>query len=101
MLDGDLSPAPLLRQMKGSERIADALRGVAYPVTKQELIARLADIVLEVDEHTVQSLPDLVRGVPVARFHDEAHARRAVDARWSRIARNLAAVEQAERTLRE
>lgn len=97
MLEPDASPAFALRQARGSERIAAAMRDVPFPVTKEELIARLADVVLEVDRDVVQPLPDLLRGLPQTRFSDAGQARRAADARWARIHECLAAVERAER----
>lgn len=96
MLDNEVNRASLLRQVQGSERIDQALRGVEFPITKKQLVEALQDEVLDIGGARA-TLADIVRGIPSARFADAASARQAVDARWARFAKSLAAIEQAER----
>lgn len=96
MLDTEVSRATLLRQVKGSERIEEALRAVEFPISKNDLVYALQGQSIDLGDTRAQ-LADIVRGIPRARFTDIATARQAVDTRWARLAKNLAAVEQAER----
>ena len=96
MLDVDVARASLLRQVKGSERIDEALRGVEFPISKNDLVLALQGQSIDLGD-TRAALADLVKGIPRAKFTDITTARQAVDTRWARFARNLAAVEQAER----
>lgn len=97
MLDTDVSRASLLRQVKGSERIDEALQAVEFPISKMDLVRALQGESIDLGDTRAQ-LADIVRGIPKAKFNDVVTARQAVDARWARFAKNLAAVEQAERS---
>ena len=92
----EISPRPVLRQVRGSEQIAEALQGVEFPITKQDLIARLGDRSLDWGPAMKAPLAEIVRGVPQARFGDRGQAQRAVSSRWMRIAKSLDAVEELE-----
>lgn len=97
MLDTDLSRASLLRQVKGSHAINEALRGVEFPISKPDLVLALQGHSIDLGD-TRALLADIVRGVPRAKFDDAISARKAVDARWASFAKNLAAIEKAERS---
>ena len=90
------SPTPALRQVRGSAKIADALRHVSFPITKGDLIARLHGATIDFGD-TKAPLAEIVRGVPRARFRDADQARRDVNERWLRISKALEAVDDAER----
>ena len=95
MTEGDDAYAP----RRVDPRLAATVRSMPFPATRADLVERLADIVLEV-AHERLPAADLARGLPQARFPDARAAQRALDARWMRIAENLAAVEAAERSAR-
>lgn len=92
-----VQPLYPLRQMTGSVEIAAALEGIHFPITKRDLIVRLGSAVLEVDDEVRARIADIARGVPTTRFEDFWDAQRALDARWTRIAKTLADVERAMR----
>lgn len=77
-----------------SEKIASALREVAFPITKNDLIAKLRDQTLDLGASRAL-LSDIVQGVPCTRFR-HAQSNREVNTRWQRITKSLAAVEQLE-----
>lgn len=93
----ELSPTPALRQVRGSEKIADALRDVHFPVTKNELIAKLGSATIDFGD-TKAPLSEIVRGIPQARFQSVVEAHREVNTRWLRISKALAAVEALEKS---
>lgn len=97
MVVDTVSRSAALRQVRGSEEIAAALQGVEFPITKRELIERLGSASLRFDEETRAPLAELVRGIPVGSFVDAAQAEHAVNARWFRISKALAAVDAVER----
>jgi hypothetical protein len=88
-----------MRKMRGTDPLSTALRTVAFPITKQDLIARLGDATLEV-AGTRAPISTIVRGVPDARFADAGQAQRAVNFRLEGIAKALRAVDEAERALK-
>lgn len=88
-----------MKQMRGTDPLSVALRTVAFPITKQDLIAKLGDATLEV-AGTHAPISAIVRGVPHARFTDATQAQRAVNMRLEGIARALRAVDEAERVLK-
>lgn len=92
----ETSQTPVLRQVRGSEKIADALREVSFPITKADLMVRLRGATLDFGE-TTAPLSEIVRGIPQAKFRDADQAHREVNTRWLRITKSLAAVDEAER----
>lgn len=81
---------------KSSLALSAALGSLEFPITKEAAIARIGDRTIPTDHGVAVSLADLLRGVAEREFEDYLHAARLVDERWSRLARNLAAVEAAE-----
>lgn len=100
MFDDEVSGKSALRQIRASEQIAQALATVEFPITKQELIVRLDGRWLEHDEETAAALSDILKGVAASRFSTAREAQRAVDQRWARVAKSLAAIERAEESQR-
>lgn len=94
-------PTPVPGHQKASAVVTAALGTLAYPVTKQEAIARVGGWQIPYDRETKVPLADLLAGVPVDQFTDVSQAARVVDQHWGRLARNLEAVEQAERSQRK
>ena len=82
---------------KTTQALSAALGSLPFPISKQAAIQRLGDATVPTDHGVAVPLADLLQGVPAERFHDYLHASRLVDERWTRLARNLAAVERAER----
>ena len=96
MFDDEISSGHAFRPVRGSETIAAAFRKVQFPITKAELILKLGDAAVVFDRDAIAPIAEIVRGIPAIRFDSVNQARRAVDARWEKVARNLAAVERAE-----
>lgn len=96
MYDDGVSSVRALKQVQGSETIAAAFRKVEFPISKQELIRKLGNAAVVYDQDAVAPIAELVRGIPAIRFDSVNQARRAVDARWEKLAKNLAAIERAE-----
>lgn len=92
----DVTGAPALRQARGREEIADALGSLAFPCSKQQLIDSVGDRRLRYDREADVTLAELVLGVPTDLFKNEHQARRAVDAQWARIVRNMAEIERGQ-----
>lgn len=85
---------------KGSAAVTAALGTLEFPITKEEAISRIGSWEVPAGDSRVE-LADLIRGVPAERFRDVRAATAAVDHRYDRLARNLEAVEDAERRARE
>lgn len=80
--------------------IRNALGALPYPITKQEAIRRVGEQAFPYEDLRVP-LADVLRGVHAERFPDAKAAQRAVDERWSRLARMLDEVSRAERAANE
>lgn len=79
-------------QAAASASMTQALSHLAYPTTRAEAIRSVGD--WEVEEGV--PLSALLAGVADESFRDYGTAAKAVDKRWSRIARTLAEIDAAE-----
>lgn len=80
-------------QAAASAAMTAALSNLAYPTTRADAIRAVGE--WEVEEGI--PLGVLLEGVAEESFRDYGTAAKAVDRRWTRIARALAEVEAAER----
>ena len=81
---------------KASTTVTAAMGTLQFPITKEEAISRIGSWEIPAAGTHVQ-LADLIRGVPAERFRDMRAATAAVDHRYDRVARNLEAINEAER----
>lgn len=82
---------------KASDTVTAALLTLQYPITKQEAIRRVGSWEVPYAADVRLPLANLLQGVPVDTFRDAGAAAAAVDRRWGHMAKNLEAVERAER----